>query len=85
MLALLASKGDLQGQDHKRRRDRGQALAGKSTLNRLERTTDGADRYNKIGCEFESIDQLLLETSIEAHRTPPKQGILDLDVTHSPL
>ncbi len=83
--ALLAGKRDLQGEKRKRRRDRGQAPAGKSTLNRLERTTDGEDRYNKISCQFERIDELLLATFIEAHKEAPKQVILDLDVTDSPL
>ena len=85
VLALLAGKDDLEGQGRKRQRDRGKALAGKSTLNRLERTTDGADRYNKVRCEFARIDELLLNTFIEAHGSAPKQVILDLDVTDSPL
>lgn len=85
VLALLAGKQDLEGAKRKRERDRGEALAGKSTLNRLERTTDGQDRYNKISCEFARIDKLLLESFIEAHKKRPKQVILDLDVTDSPL
>ena len=60
-------------------------LAGKSTLNRLERTTDGVDSHNKISCAFEHIDELLLATFIEAHEEAPKQVILDLNVTDSPL
>ena len=55
MLALLAGKSDLQGQKRKQERDRGKPLAGKSTLHRLERTTDGVDRgvdgYKKIRCD----------------------------------
>lgn len=85
VLALLAGKADLAGAARKREGDRGQALAGKSTLNRLERTTDGADRYKKIACEFERVDELLLTTFIEAHEKPPQEVILDLDVTDSPL
>lgn len=85
LLALLAGKDDLEGARRKQQRDRGRALAGKSTLNRLERTTDGADRYKKIRCRFERIDQLLLDTFIEAHSEPPSEVILDLDVTDSPL
>lgn len=85
LLALLAGKRDLEGAERKLERDRGQALAGKSTLNRLERTTDGDDRYKKIACEFECVDELLLKTFLEAYPTPPKQVILDLDVTDLPL
>ena len=83
LLALLAGKRDLLGEE--RPRDRGQALAGKSTLHRLERSTDGDDRYKKISCEFDRIDELLLNLFLEAHSAPPEEVILDLDVTDSPL
>jgi hypothetical protein len=36
VLALLAGKRDVEGQQRRRAEDRGKALAGKSTLNRLE-------------------------------------------------
>ena len=36
LLALLSGKQDVEGQKRRRKTDRGQALAGKSTLNRLE-------------------------------------------------
>lgn len=85
LLALLSGKRDLEGAGRKRKRDRGQALAGKSTLNRLERSTDNSDRYNRIRCDFERIDELLLTMFIEAHEQAPSQVILDLDVTDSPL
>jgi hypothetical protein len=39
LLAVAAGKRDLVGAARKRGRDRGHALAGRSTLNRLERTT----------------------------------------------
>ena len=85
LLALLAGKRDLLGAERQRERDRGQALAGKSTLHRLERSTDGDDRYKKISCDFERIDELLLHTFVEAHGAVPEEVILDLDVTDSPL
>ena len=85
LLALLAGKQDVTGQDRKRRRDRGQALAGPSTLHRLERTTDGADRHKKIVCEFERVDELLVALYLEASGKPPQQIVLDLDVTDTPL
>ena len=46
-------------------------------MNRLERTTDGADRYKKISCEFERVDELLLKTFIEAHAAAPEEVILE--------
>jgi hypothetical protein len=72
LLALLAGKQDLNGQDRKRRRDRGQALAGKTTLQRLERTTNRADRHKKIVCDVERVDQLLVDLFVEACSEPPR-------------
>ncbi len=64
------------------------ALAGKSTLNRLELTPAGSphdERYHKIGYAPEAIDALLVDLFLEAHRRPPRQIVLDLDVTDTPL
>ena len=85
LLGLLAGKTDPRGEGRKREQDRGKALAGKSTLNRLERSTDGADRYKKIACNFEAVDRLLTDLYLEAHKKPPKQIVLDLDATDTPL
>src|SRR5210317_1390334 len=43
LLALVSDKHDVSGKTRKRGRDRGCALAGKSTLNRLELTPFDAD------------------------------------------
>lgn len=56
-------------------------LAGKSTLNRLELSTEKADRYKKIECQNEALDTLLVEVFLEAHGTAPQGIVLDLDVT----
>ena len=85
LLALLAGKADLEGQDCKRERDRGKPLAGKSTLNRLERSSDGADRYKKIRCRTAAVDRLLVDVFVEAHEEAPQEIVLDLDVTDTPL
>src|SRR5215813_10952464 len=50
-LAVMIGKEDLKGEQRRRASDRGKALAGKSTLNRLELTVAGAgasERYKKI-------------------------------------
>jgi hypothetical protein len=61
-------------------------LAGKSTLNRLEHAPASAlDRYHKIGHDPDAIEGLFVELFLEAHRTPPKELILDLDATDDPL
>jgi len=61
------------------------ALAGKSTLNRLELSTKKADRYKKIQWDTESMDRLLVDVFLEAHRKAPKQIVLDLDATDFPI
>jgi DDE family transposase len=60
-------------------------LAGKSTLNRLELSTETADRYKKIDCRPEAVDELLVTVFLEAHASAPAQIVLDLDVTDLPL
>ena len=57
LLAVLAEKPDPSGESRVRERDRGKALAGKSTLNRLELTKDvveGKERYKKIATDQEA-------------------------------
>lgn len=89
LLGVLAEKADPTGASRVRRRDQGKALAGKSTLNRLELTGKDVregERYNKkIGLDFAAVDRLLVEVFLQAHEVPPKQIILDLDSTDDPL
>jgi hypothetical protein len=60
-------------------------LAGKSTLNRLEHAPFGPSRYHKIGHDGAAIERLFVDLFLEAHRTPPREIILDLDATDDPL
>jgi hypothetical protein len=60
-------------------------LAGKSTLNRLEHAPATASRYHRIGHDGAAIERLLVELFLEAHRTAPRQIVLDLDATDDPL
>jgi len=88
LLGVLAEKADPTGEKRARIRDQGKALAGKSTLNRLELTGEKVkegERYKKIGLDFAAVDQLLGEIFLQAHGEPPKQIILDLDSTDDPL
>jgi hypothetical protein len=64
------------------------ALAGKSTLNRLEltgETVSRKERYKKIVLDHGAVDRLLVEAFLQAHREAPKEIILDLDATDDPL
>ncbi|MGH8566820.1 MAG: IS1380 family transposase [Gammaproteobacteria bacterium] len=60
-------------------------LAGKSTLNRLEHAPSEPSRYHKIGHDAAAIEGLFVDLFLEAHKSPPKQIILDLDATDDPL
>ena len=60
-------------------------LAGKSTLNRLELSRPVATRYHKISHEPAAIEALFVTLFLEAHRTPPREIVLDLDATDDPL
>jgi hypothetical protein len=77
LLAVLVEKSDPQD-----------ALAGKSTLNRLELTKETAsrkERYKKIVLDHGAVDRLLVEVFLQAHREAPKEIIWDLDATDDPL
>jgi hypothetical protein len=87
-LALAAGKHDLTGARRRRQRDRGHALAGKSTLNRLERTAatlQPTERYQKISYDAAAIEALFIDDFICAHPRAPAEVILDLDATDDPL
>ncbi|HVS73955.1 MAG TPA: IS1380 family transposase [Candidatus Acidoferrales bacterium] len=75
LLAVLSGK----------RRVGEEALAGKSTLNRLELSTQTPSRYKKIHCRQEAIDALWTTVFLEAHGAPPERIVLDLDTTDLPL
>jgi len=81
LLAVLVGKSDPRGEDRIRSRDQGKALAGKSTLNRLEQGSAAPDRYKKVNYDAEAIDRLLVDVWLEAQASPPEEVILDLDTT----
>jgi hypothetical protein len=86
VLAVLAGRLDPTGRDRSRARDRGCALAGKSTLNRLEQTPQGdQDRYRRMSYDSGRLDRLLVDLFLESYAHPPRQIILDLDATDDPV
>jgi hypothetical protein len=60
-------------------------LAGKSTLNRLERGGAELTRHHRIAWDGAKVERLFVDLFLEAHQRPPKQIILDLDATDDPL
>jgi Transposase DDE domain group 1 len=88
LLATVVGKADPTGKSRQRRRDRGKALAGKSTLNRLELTPVGADkdsRYKKVVCRTRDVERLFVTLFLQAHARPPERIVLDLDATDDPI
>jgi hypothetical protein len=88
LLAVLVGKRQPTGRDRLRKRDRGKALAGKSTLNRLELTPVGANatsRYKKIVLNTHQAERVFTDLFVQSHRQPPKEIILDLDATDDPV
>jgi hypothetical protein len=78
LMAVLAGK-------LKSRRADCAAVAGKSTLNRLELSKPEPSRYHKISYDAAAVERLFVDLFLEAHRTAPGQITLDLDATDDPL
>lgn len=81
LMAVLAGKTDPAPQE-------GYALAGKSTLNRLELTPPGAhpnSRYKKIVARHRDIENFFVNAFLQLQATPPERIVLDLDATDDPL
>ena len=87
-LAVIVGKEDPKGEHRRDQRDRGKALAGKSTLNRLELTeqeVSAGERYKKIAMDSDAVDRVPVDIFLQAHRRAPRQIILDLDATDDPI
>ena len=74
VFGILAGRDDLEN-----------PLAGKSTLNRMELGAGAKDRYKKITCWKDWLDELLVTVFLESHQNPPVEIILDVDTTDLPL
>lgn len=81
LLATLVGKLDPSGEDRLHKKDKGKALAGKSTLNRLELTPQDKNRYQKIVHHPEKIENVFINFFLDAHKKPPKSIIIDFDAT----
>jgi hypothetical protein len=78
MMAVLAGKLEARREDCA-------PVAGKSTLNRLERSKLEPTRYHKISHNPIAIKRLLVDLFLEAHERAPNGIILDLDATDDPV
>jgi hypothetical protein len=85
---VLVGKKDPAGDRRVRARDQGKALAGKSTLNRLELTpvrAHAGSRYKKIVAHLDAIEAFFVEAFVGQYLLPPERIILDVDATDDPL
>ncbi len=84
MPAVAVEKTDPLGEKRRQAADRGKALAGKCTLNRLELTgseVHGQERYKKIVMDGNGIDRWMVDAFVAAQDAVPEEIVLDLDAT----
>jgi hypothetical protein len=88
LLAAVVGKTDPTGAERARQRDQGRALAGKSTLHRLERAALGpapGDASRPLSLKAEAVDGVFVDLFVGAHPEPPSAIVLDFDTTDLPL
>jgi hypothetical protein len=78
IMAVLAGKLEARREDCA-------PVAGKSTLNRLERSRLEPTRYQKISHNPVAIKKLMVDLFLDSQERPPNQIILDLDATDDPV
>ncbi|MCA1575196.1 MAG: IS1380 family transposase [Acidobacteria bacterium] len=88
LLATLCGRADPTGQDRRCASDKGKALAGKSTLNRLELHSGDPERdgaYKKIAVNEKQVEEFFVAHFLGAQREIPWRIYLDLDATDDRL
>ena len=65
--------------------DSAEKPAGKSTLNRVELSTDGKDVYKKVVVDEEAVERFFVGMYLKSRNRAPRRIILDLDATDDPL
>ena len=88
LLATCVGKSDPTGESRRHERDRGSALAGKSTLNRLEwglAERAAEDRYRRVAVDTEAVDRFFVDVFLDSYDETPEEIILDFDATDDPL
>jgi hypothetical protein len=88
LLAAVCGKEDPSGRQRHREQDQGKALAGKSTLNRLELTparAGRAARYKKIEADAAAMEDYFIQEFVRSLPRHTRQVVLDLDRTNDPL
>ena len=73
LFALLSGAKDLSGEQRKRARDKGNPLAGKSTLNRLELSPKKGHRGKDILCNGQKVESRFIEMFLKSYKNPPRE------------
>ena len=82
LLATVCGRADVLGLERHQTRDKGKALAGKSTLNRLELGAHQTNaRTRRIKAHPEKIEALLLQQGVKAIPRKSRVIVLDFDAT----
>ena len=88
LLAACVGKTDPTGESRSRERDRGCALASKSTLNRLEwglAEQAAEDRYRRVAVDTGAVDRFFVDVFLDSYGEAPDEIVLDFDATDDPL
>lgn len=86
LFVASCGRSDVLGAERRKREDQGKALAGKSTLNRLELGADETEgHYRKIQAHASKIEALLIQTGVEAIPCRSRVIVLDFDATDDPI
>jgi hypothetical protein len=88
LLATCVGKSDPTGESRSRERDRGCALASKSSLNRLEwglAEQAAEDRYRRVAVDTEAVDRFFVDVFLASYDEAPDEIVLDFDATDDPL
>ena len=86
LLAAACGNPDLLGETRRHEQDKGKALAGKSTLNRLELgAAQNSGKYRRINADPAAIRDLLLDEGVKAIPRRSRVIVLDFDATDDPI
>jgi hypothetical protein len=85
LFAATVGKTDPLGLDRRLERDRGKALAGASTLNRLELGNSKKTGYHKVQADHAKIESTLLLMGVRCLPKKSREVVIDLDATDDPL
>lgn len=85
LFATAVGKVDPLGLDRRHAQDQGKALAGASTLNRLELGNDRVSGCHKISANHEQIADLLTFMGVQTLDPKSLEVVVDLDATNDPL